>query len=249
MIAVLATLSAFATPREVLLVVSPGVSNDGFVPVAEALLQAGHRVHPVSFPCAGQNLEGLSRLIRHEADTLENPVIAAHGLGALVALHAAPPSASHYVLLAPTLGVGPSQSLSFLAAQPVPTSVTLDPEVSWQGGSLAELLLGVEHPSLTCLPRPFAVEVRDWLGGAPIPLPLEDISVPVWVGVSLGDNVASVEAVVPASRRLSSRRLVRFGINRFDPVDFSHSQMLLHPIPIRAAVHAVAQPLSKHSHP
>lgn len=71
-----------------------------------------------------------------------------------------------------------------------------------------------------------------------MPIDLSHVDRPVWIAVSLGDSVASVEAVVPASRALPERHLVRLGINRMDPRDFSHADMLADPIPVRAATRA-----------
>ena len=92
-----------------------------------------------------------------------------------------------------------------------------------------------------CLSMGLGREFQEWLSQGGAPLVLERVLAFVWLGVSLGDEMSPVEATVPASRRLPSRRLVRFGINRFDSKDFSHWELLSEPVPLRAAARQVGR--------
>ena len=74
------------------------------------------------------------------------------------------------------------------------------------------------------------------------PLHLDQVRVPVWLGVSAGDALSPVEVVVPASRALPDRELVRFGLNRFDRADFRHGELLVAPEVLRAVRRAVVRP-------
>jgi alpha-beta hydrolase superfamily lysophospholipase len=227
--------------RPVLVVVTPGFDEVGFLPLARALVADGDAVHLLVFDCAGQDATRLADEIAEASAAIPgSEVIVAHGLGATIALMAAPRTdASRLVLLAPVLDLQPVEATSFLADQPAPAAVDLAVPLAWNGRSLAEVLLGDHPPPLACMPGPFAADVQGWVRAGHVPLALEDIPMPVWMAVSLGDDVATVEAVVPASRRLPHRALVRLGLNRFDPQDYSHGQMLTAHVPIALAAREV----------
>lgn len=233
-------LSPETNARPALLVVTPGVDLTAFLPLARALRADGMDVQALVFPAAGQTSADYADAIASAAASLpDNTVVVSHGLGATLALLAAPRlHVDRYVLLAPVLDVSPVAVDAFLADQPVAASLDLSHPVEWAGRDARAVLLGPELPDLGVVSGPFAAEVQGWIRAAHVPIDLSHVDRPVWIAVSLGDSVASVEAVVPASRALPERHLVRLGINRMDPQDFTHAEMLADRIPIRAATRA-----------
>ena len=228
----------------VLVVVTPGWELEGYQPLVRALRDAGRDVHVLRFACAGQDALRLQDDLVAAATTLpDDKAIVAHGLGATLALQAADRvKAERYVLLGPVLDVEPVAAVAF-AAERVPETDAIDLArgAVWNGLDLADALVGQGHPKLGCAPGPFAREVAGWALAREVPIALEAVGVPVWIGVSLGDDVAAVEVVVPASRRIPDRTLVRLGMNRMDPQDYEHGQLLTDDVPVRAAVDAVTR--------
>lgn len=224
-------------PSPVLLVVTPGVALESYGPLLDALGGADAGVTVVDAPCAGQDSAELADAVRRAAARLDRPVVVAHGLGATLALMADPPEVERYVLLAPVLAHLPVVDSRAFAGVPVAGPVELAGD-----GRLSAARDRLVGPGLTygCAPAGFAAEVAAWAGGAPIPLDLGAVDAPVWMAVSLRDDVAGVEVVVPASRALPARTLVRLGVNRLDPRDYDHAALLLDPAPIAAAAAAVA---------
>jgi len=224
----------------VLLVLTPGIGLDSYRPLLGALRDAGHEVRVVDHPCANQDSKALVQAIARAAEPMPaDTIVVAHGLGATLALMAdSKLEVERYVLLSPVLAHWPVQaSLQVANARPL-DGVDVGRLGSVHPDLITELL-GEEPAQLGCVPTRFAAEVQSWAGGAPIPLELGSIHRPVWMAVSLGDNLAGVEVGVPASRALPDRELVRLGITRLDPRDYSHLGMLLREVPIRAAVGAV----------
>jgi hypothetical protein len=86
---------------------------------------------------------------------------------------------------------------------------------------------------LSCWSAPFAAQVLSWAHQGQIPVDLAAVTQPVDVAVSLGDDLAAVEAVVPASRKLPDRTLTRLGVTRLDPQDYEHGALLSQPAPRR----------------
>jgi hypothetical protein len=163
------------------------------------------------------------------------PVVVAHGLGATVAL-AAGGEVERYVLLGPVLGVPRSAAID-AALDRLPGPVARDVPAPWNGRDLRTVLLGDPVPPLTCFPPGLAAEIRTWRERG-LPLRLDRVDAPVWMAVGLLDEVAPVEVAVPASRALAERTVVRLGIAHLDPRDYTHRDLLLDPVPIRAAVRA-----------
>ncbi len=218
-------------------VVSPGFSIVGFLPLIRRFSADGFDVHTVEFACAGQTRAELEQELRTSLSALPpGQTLVAHGLGATVAL-GAKPDVKRYILLAPLLDIRPMAATSWAAALPTGPSVDLTPSPEWSGQSLKDVLLG-EPPPLTCGSGPLVREVQGWVREGHIPLALEEVDAPVWIGVSLGDELATVEAVIPAARRLPNRTILRLGLNALQGRDFSHGAMLTHRIPLRAAVRA-----------
>lgn len=231
-----------ATPehsqRQVLLVASPGIAKEGYLPLIRALRNDGRDVHLVTFPCRGQDTAGLVRGLRDASATLnEGFTVVAHGLGGTLALLAAPElKARGFALSAPVLGFSDQAVTNWLSVQDVGAQVDLNQPLSWNERPVLELLIGTTSPPLTCLSAPFAREIQDWVPTSSIHF--ESLSAPVWGGFSLGDNLATLESSVPAMRRIPERRLTRLGRNRLDNRDFTHSEMLTHRTPIRWLVRA-----------
>lgn len=240
----LTDLAPETSAHPVLVVVTPGFELDGYLPLVRALRDVGRDVHVLRFACAGQDARRLQDELVAAAATLpDQKAIVAHGLGATLALQAADRlKAERYVLLAPVLDVEPVAAVSFAAAHvPETDAIDLARAVAWGGGDLADTLLGARHPALGCVPGPFAREALGWAAAREVPIALESVAVPVWIAVSLGDDVAAIEVVVPASRRLPDRTLVRLGMNHLDDQDYDHGELLTAPVPIRAAVDAVTR--------
>lgn len=225
-----------ALSAEVLLVHTPGAALEAHATLHTALTDAGHAVHTAGFPCSGTSAD-LAGAVERAGEALgEGYVVVAHGLGATIALRA-DLEASRYVLLAPVLGAPVVE-----AAKAAAHLETLDLRVAtpWRGRDLREALLGTPLPPLTCLSPQLAREVQGWVRAGSVPVALEEVGAPVWVGVGLLDELAPPEVLVAASRRIPERTLVRLGITRLDPRDFGHAAMLVDPIPARAAAGAVA---------
>ncbi len=227
----------------VLVVATPGFERPSYLPLVHALTEAGRDVHLLEFPCRDQDAKSLAASVAEAAATLpaDTPVLA-HGVGATLALMAHPSHpASRYVLMAPVLDVQGVAATDHLAEQELGQSVHLGGTAEWNGRQLTPLLIGGEV-KLGCAPVGLARDLQTWVQQDHVPLSLDAIEAPVWMAVSIGDDIASIEAVVPASRRLPNRELVRLGVNRLDGQDFSHGELLTHPTSIHAAVHALEHP-------
>ena len=237
-------VDAQAARAPVLLVVTPGLDADAFDAWAHRLHKARHPVTPLSLPCeAASGAQLVERIVQAGAELPEGYVVAAHGLGASLVLMAAPElEAERLVLLGPVLDVQAVGVLDWLADLELSETVDLAGELSWNGRAVAPLLLGADPPPLTCISAGLAAEVQGWIRAGAVPLPLETVEMPTWIGVSLGDDVASVEWTVPGSRALPDRSLVRLGYTRFDPQDYEHGELLTRPVPLRVATRAVRAP-------
>jgi len=233
-----------ATPdhdaETVLLVVTPGFQLEGYLPLVWALRGDGRDVRVLTFGCEDQDTEALVDAVVAAAGPLgPDLTVVAHGVGATLVMMAAPRlEADHYVLLAPVLDLWPVAATEWLARQAIPPALDLSDPLAWNDQPVQGVLLGEPVPPLTCAPAPFAAEVQGWIRDAHVPVELAAVTAPVWIAVSSGDDVAAVEAVIPASRALPDRKLVRLGVNRLDGQDFTHGEMLRHAIPVRAAVRA-----------
>jgi hypothetical protein len=225
----------------VLVVVTPGFAIDGFLPLIRGLRADGYDVRVLEFDCAGQDAARLAADVAEAARGLDHPVVVAHGLGATLTLLAAPDlEAERLVLLAPVLDVVPAGTVAWLASLPHGAAVDFSAargRVDHE--DVARILLGDDAPPLTCAPGPFVDDVQGWIADADVPIAFASVDLPVWIGVSLGDDVATVEAVLPASRLLPDHTVVRLGRNRLDPRDYSHADLLMAAVPVRRALDAV----------
>lgn len=237
----LAALAPATAAPDVLLVTTPGVRVEVYEPLVASLRGEGAHVRPVAFPCSGDPVDARQAVQRAGEELPPGYVVVAHGLGATLALSAHPRlSPGKYVLLAPILDVWPVEVTAELAERAVGTSLDLSVPLRHGEATVQELLLGPDGAdALGCVAPRIAAEVQGWIRGGAVPLALEDVDVPVWIGVGLTDAVATVEAVVPASRRLPRRELVRLGVGRLDPDDYGHLEMLTAAAPVRAATRAV----------
>lgn len=224
-------------PDAAMVVVTPGWPVASFLPLARALAADGHGVWLVELPCAGQGPDDLAAEIAAARAQIAGPVtVVAHGLGAPLALMAHL-DADRYALLAPVLGARP---LAALDALPRGVAVDLSTPVPFAGTTAQAALFG--DVTLGCTPGPLLDAARAWGAAGAVPVDLAGVDAPVWIGVSLGDAFANVESVVPASRALPDRTLVRMGLDAFDPRDYDHAALLVDRRPIRRLVRALRRP-------
>jgi len=234
--------TALAASPHALVIVTPGMGRDAFQPLVSELERASVQVRVQEFGCGlggvGAHVDALvAELQRGDGDE----VVVAHGYGATLALLAAERGPQRReVLLAPVLGPLPGPLGAWLAEQPVGQALDLREPLRWQGRDVWGLLVGAE-PDGSCVSAAAAREAAGWMRAGP-PLHLDQVRVPVWLGVSAGDALSPVEVVVPASRALPDRELVRFGLNRFDRADFRHGELLVAPEVLRAVRRAVVRP-------
>lgn len=227
----------------VVLVVTPGVELAGYRPLLDALRDRDLDPEVVEFPCSGDFRALADQLHRRLAESPSPPVVVAHGLGATLALAAAPGlDVDRWVLLAPILAVPHSAAVTSLGDVAPGARVDLSVARPWANEpDLRRVLLGADPPALGCFPAALARDLQGWIATGTIPLALAAIGDPVWIGVGLLDELAPVEVVIPASRALPDRRLVRLGVTHFDPVDYDHAAMLGAVAPVRAAIRAVLE--------
>lgn len=223
-----------------LLVVTPGFEATAFLPLRRALEREGVQVRTLDFPVAGQSSVDYAAAISAAADAMpEHTVLVAHGFGATLSLMA-DPNVERMVLLAPVLAVVPEALVRDLALAPPHAVVDLRTPYLWHERDVAAVLLGRPVPELGLVSGAFVAEVQGWIRDGHVPVDLGRVEVPVWIAVGLADEVATVEATVPASRTLPDRALVRLGANRFDARDYTHADLLQDPVPVRVAARAAA---------
>lgn len=200
---------------------SPGVPAEAYDAWTGRMAHGGRDVQFVAASCDATLDSLIADVIEVASHSPGELVLVGHGLGGTVAVMAAPQvSPVRLVLLAPVLGwKHPSKALEEAAA----------------GGGAGVL----EIAGGNCAFSPIGESAAQWVVTRTVPVALDQIDAPAWIGVSLGDNVASVEDVVPASRDLARRELVRFGFDHLNRTDFDHGQLLSHPVPIKAAVRAL----------
>ncbi len=225
---------------DVLVVQTPGVRDEGVHTLTQALRRRGAAVRVLRFACTDG---GVHAQAAHVASAIRSlgpwGVVVAHGVGAVPAIVGSlEVEAAGLVLLAPVLDVWPVAALDFLASLPLGDEVALDVPRAWGERVLHDVLLGAADVPLGCVDPTLAAEIQGWIRAGVVPLPLTSITHPTWIGVSVGDHVASVEAVIPASRRIATREVVRFGLGRLDHQDFGHAELLTHRVPTRAAARA-----------
>jgi hypothetical protein len=239
----LASLSLALAAPEVVVVPSPGLSVEAVAPWITALRDAGVTPRVVGWPCSGSmdDLRGVLRQALERSDPDAELVVLAEGVGATLALAvAAEAPADRYVLVGPVLDVVPVAATRWVAEQAVGAAVDLDVAVPWTDhDDLRAVLLGEPIPPLGCVAPSLATEVQGWIRTGTVPLDLVGVRAPTWIGLGLLDDLAPPEAVVPASRRLPDRTLVRLGLTRLDPTDYDHAGLLRETAPVRAAVRAV----------
>lgn len=241
--------------RPAMLVVTPGYEPDAFEPLAQALGKKGLDVHVLTFSCIPLDSGAMADALVEAATSLEeDPVVIAHGLGASLALMAGDRmAASHLVLLGPALASWPSEAADLAASISVGPQVDLGvsidqwttgrsidprPVLAYAESDVASVLMGESPPLQACASGPFAAEVQGWYRRGGPPVDLSAIHTPIWIGVGLLDRLAPVEAVVPASRELPQRELVRLGITRLDGKDFDHLDLLREKVPLKLAARA-----------
>ncbi|MCB9687386.1 MAG: hypothetical protein H6738_03770 [Alphaproteobacteria bacterium] len=225
----------------VLLVWTPGVGHQGYAPLQDALLVAGHEVTVVALPCSG-DAEHLAEVVGQRiASQPEPPVVVAHGVGATLALMAADRGeVAGWVLLAPVLDVPDEAATDFVARRPIGASVDLSRPLVWRDRDVRRVVLGEDLPPLGCFPAGLARDLGRWVGPASPPIPVGAVTAPVWVGVGLLDELAPPEVVVPLARELGAD-IQRIGISGLDGRDFDHAGMLTAGPPVAAAVRAVRE--------
>lgn len=231
-----------------LLVLTPGLERAAYHRVIRRM-KRGRDLRVFELGCEDVDRAGAVRALVEEARALpDGYTVVAHGLGATLALSAATElEASRYLLMAPVLDLEPVAALEELAALRLPSEGTIDVSGDRLFGerSLVEVLLGGVPTPRSCVPASLAGEIQQWITDG-VPLELEAVTEPVWIGVSLGDSVAAVEAVVPASRRLKSRQIERFGRNRFALHDYRHGELLWRRGPLRVWTRELRHPSRGH---
>lgn len=240
----------------VLLVVTPGYDPSAYEPLTAFLVKKGKDVRVLSFHCLPQDSKGLTRGLREAASTLPGDfTVVAHGLGAVLPLMVDDQiQAAQYVFLGPTLATHHSAAattaMNGSAGPEVDLTISID---QWKSGrsvdisvprafgetDVATALLGQDPPLMDCASGPFAVEVQDWYRAGRPPIDYTKIQTPVWIGAGLLDRLAPVEALIPASRELPNRELVRLGITRLDGRDLDHVGLLRDKIAAKAAAKAI----------
>lgn len=240
----------------VLLVVTPGYDPAAYEPLTEFLVKKGRDVRVLSFHCLPYGSDQIVRGLEEAASTLPDGfTLVAHGVGAVLPLLGdAKIDAGQYVFLGPTLASHKSKAASAAlegqAGAEVDLSVSID---QWTSGrsvdltvprpfgetDVAAMLLGSDALLQDCTSGPLAVEVQSWYREGRPPVDYSTIDTPVWIGVGLLDRLAPVEALVPASRELPNRELVRLGITRLDGKDLDHSGLLSDKIAAKAAAKAI----------
>lgn len=220
----------------VLVVRTPGFARAAYLPLVRALKADGADVWEIGFLPRQQTSRDYVEAIREVRRSLPDDLdVVAHGLGATLTLMAV--SDLHprrMFLLAPMLSVPHGPAVEALAKAPLGAAIDLRTPFPWRSGSLQHVV-GLDLP-LEVVSGPFAAEILAWRSA---PIDLAGVDVPVWLGFSSGDDIATMEDSLPASRALPKRKIVRFGLNRFDASDFEHGDMLTSRAPIRTLVRAM----------
>lgn len=74
------------------------------------------------------------------------------------------------------------------AVAAVGPAVHLERPAAWNGhDDVRRVLLGADLPPLGCVSASFAREVQGWIRSGDVPLPLEQVTAPVWLGIGLLD--------------------------------------------------------------
>ncbi len=222
-------LAGAAWAGRVLLVETPGTEPAAWRPLRDALAADGHTVAVVAFPCSGTAADFRAAVAR-AAPTAPYAVVA-HGVGAPLALDL---PAAGWVLLGPTLAPAHSQALDAATA----AAAQADGPVVLRPTALAAVL-GVADAPLRCVSADFAREVARWQSDG---VALATPTGPVTVLAAPRDEVAPVEALVPAARALGAR-LVRLGLGHFDPTDPDHAGLLTAPSALAETRRAVRRAL------
>ncbi len=223
---------------EILLVMSPGLTQEAYDPLIHALRAEGAEVTPVGFPCSG-DAESLSGAVAR-AGAGREVVVVAHGIGATLALKAADDlDVRRWVLSGPVLGAVRSPALTDVVGLTLGRSRV---ELSALPDAVGDVWLGEGwRPLSTCVAPGLARDVQWWAESAHVPVDPSEIEAPVWVQLGLLDEVATLEATVPAARRFPDGTLVRPGVSRLDPVDYRHLDLIRAPAPMRLAVRAAVE--------
>ena len=240
----------------VLLVVTPGYDPAAYEPLTEFLVKKGRDVHVLSFYCLPYSSEQITRGLEEAASTMPDGfTVVAHGIGALLPLLIDDQlDVDQYVFLGPTLATHSSaaaeKAMLGSAGPEMDLTVSID---QWKSGrsvdisvprlfgdaDVASVLLGSNPPLQDCASGPVAAELQDWYQAGRPPIDYTKITTPVWIGVGLFDRLAPVEALIPASRELPNRELIRLGITRLDARDLDHLGLLRDKIAAKAAAKAV----------
>ncbi|TNE84207.1 MAG: hypothetical protein EP330_30265 [Deltaproteobacteria bacterium] len=236
----------------VLVVATPGYAPEAFRPLAEFLVKKGHDVRLLSFPCLPDDASDYRRSIDEAAGTLGEHAVVAHGLGATLVLGTRL-GAEQLALLGPVLAPARSEAADLVAGMAVGPDVDLTISIDkWTSGrqvnlsvprpfgatDAASVLLGEDPPLQECASGPLAAEVQRWYLEGP-DVDLASIATPTWIGVGLLDRLSPVEVLVPASRELPNRRLLRLGITRLDGKDLDHLGLLRDKVAHKAAYKAL----------
>lgn len=212
----------------VLLVPSPGIRGEAYSAVIQAVKASGREVQVFSWSCSGK-----ADVLRQSlAEHAQGRVVVAHGLGATLALQSQPKVHS-WVLMAPVLAIPDSASMKAAIEQLPSGPVSL--AAQGQDGGARDRLLGPGWSEWgTCVAPDLISQIRSWAENDGVIPGVTEPGAPVWIGVSLLDEVAPPEWVIPVSREGFPRSVTRIGVTSFDAQDRRHIELLHDPAWLRA---------------
>jgi len=224
-------LSVAAEP--VLLVPSPGIRAEAYSEVIRTVRASGHEVQVFSWSCIGK-----ADVLRQSlAEQAQGRVVVAHGLGATLALQSQPEVHS-WVLMAPVLAIPDSASMRAAIEQLPSGPVNLAEEGS-DGGARDRLLGPGWSEWGTCVAPDLIAQMLSWADNHGVIPGVNEPGAPVWIGVSLLDEMAPPELVIPLSRQGFPRSVTRIGVTGLDAHDRRHLELLHDPAWLRAVKRAL----------
>jgi hypothetical protein len=240
MMVLMLAVAAVAAPPEVVVVGAPGLVDEAYVPLVQALRAQGAQVSMVSFPCSGDS-GSLGRAIVRSAAGRE-VVLVSHGLGATLALQVAGDlHVVRWVLLGPVLGAVDNAAIRSVVDAAVKGPVDLSVGRSWGSTTVQSAVLGPRWADAAgCLSPQMARQLQSWVVDGVV-LDLESVTAPVWVSVGALDELSPVEVLLPGARRFQHPTVVRPGLGRMDRVDLDHLGLLYEPFSVRLAANAAVR--------
>jgi len=225
-----------------LVLVTPGMSEQAFIPMVEALERAGMdawtvRILPFA-PLPDDRADewvaqqllpwAIQDLRKRDPRATDQLALVGHGPGGTLALMTAERAKPEAVaVLGPPMGPIDTAAAAWLAELELPPhgNVDLGAPTDWNGHDLSTLLLGEPRPALEPLPVPMARAYLRWISDGP-PVTPNAIECPIWIGAGAMDRLVPIESMRVPSQTLGHRHFVRFGLLRLDPEDPGSGQLL-----------------------